>query len=159
MAMVAAGARADDRVTLELQGTVAERCTIDAMPGMDEVTVDLASSGTSTIDFEIDCNEPMRFSVRAANGAFVNDSAIEYVSTDFTKERPYSAQFRVVATGSTVAGSSTALEGGVAGDTNGDIPFDTRGELTVSWSTDGRRLVGGTYAETITITVETDDRF
>ena len=152
-------------VTIDVTGTVAERCGFSTPPTSQAALGDLTSPGTLSLPFTVDCNTPFRIRAMSSNGGLKTHSP---GAAGFTNTLDYNLQLQL----STDAGalSATCDAGALAGG-GGDCAYYgncagqglSSGEgvalkapaaLKFDWTPPPKRLVAGTYTDTVTIVVE-----
>lgn len=168
-------ANAADTITVNIEGNVATSCgIIIASPNV--TNLDFTQSGGHTIPFTVDCNAPFAYSLVSSNGGFKNAiGAANVVSTSatFTSLIPYTVNTNFsVDTGGTFGNTgliSTNLTAANAAPCDATAynealcPYANSGaaaaaglpaSLSVFWNqTTSAPLVGGTFSDTITLTV------
>lgn len=162
-------------VTIDLKAKVAERCGINAVGGRANSPARVDQAQTVTFNFNLDCNTGFRIGVRAGHGALRLLGAPQGASQldGFRIERPYKVALNLATNdeGNVSAGECRSQDLTSAA---GDCPFvgrprdrmgfspgkdaiaiDRAGSITVTWpgEGDGRRLVAGSYQDTLTVEV------
>lgn len=156
--VAATAAYSGDNVKVSIGGYVDAHCTMVSRSATTRY-VDLRSSGSDTIEFDVDCNMPVSISVSGKNGMFsVSPEKAPEHSADFVDFVDYRAGFTLPLSGRLWAISSIDTGAGetfvpTATDQRETPPFDTILALTVDWDAPAGDLVAGTYDETITVTI------
>ena len=152
-------------LTVDVTGEVAGRCGFSTPPADQPVLGDLATAGSLTLNFAVDCNTPFRVRAVSANGGLKTSSA---TGDGFTNLLDYSLRLQlgtdaggldatcnadalVSAAGGCPYYGAAAGEGLSSGQ---GVSLNSSGALKFDWTTAPRRLVAGTYSDTVTIVVE-----
>jgi|GEM_PF-3286546 len=154
-------ASAGERVIVAVGGDLQDRCSI-SLVSSPSLSVDLASSGTATFDFDLNCNHPIEINLESRNGYIaIADGKAPETNGDYTGRVDYTVDF------SAPLKAGTWSESGIAGSTlqNGTTfrpgsaalanspPFDSSLEMTVNWDMPTAKLLAGYYSEEVTVTV------
>lgn len=170
------GANAADTITLNIEGSVATSCGM-TIPNANVTNLDFTQSGGHTIPFIVDCNAPFAYALVSANGGFKNAigaASVVQDSASFTSLIPYSVNTNFsVDTGGSFGNTgliSTNLTAANAAPciattfNEAGCPYANSGtaaaaaglpaSLSVFWQqTTAAPLVGGTFSDTLTLTV------
>ncbi len=162
----------DARVEIDVLARIVERCGFQQKPDATPHSLDLSRSGTTSLDFKVDCNTPFAIGVSSAKGAL--SSLRTGDANGFRTRLPYQVGLKLNTSGSALTPrdcSSDSLSPTSAPGTGcaffGDatvqglsseqhIAIGEEGRLTISWpdpDTGGPRLIAGALSDTITITI------
>lgn len=171
-----------DEVTLNLSATIASSCSMDrtgtigsgAGTTASPEQVTLAESGAITLDFNLNCNSPFKYTLTSTNGALVyqGTSNVSANSDTILTQAAYQTTFSTaLEDGDTTSINQTCSSSGLTGTTpkcNGgefatsgtSVAIDESASLTVSlvgYSApllNGQPLLAGTYTDTLTLEVK-----
>ena len=152
-------------VTIDVTGKVAERCGFSTPPADQAALGDLTAPGSLNVPFTVDCNTPFRIRAMSSNGGLKTRAAN---ATGFTNTLDYNLQLQV---GTDAGALQATCEAGALAGGGGDCAFygncagqglssgegvalKAPGALKFNWTAAPKRLVAGTYTDTVTIVVE-----
>jgi hypothetical protein len=164
-----------DSLKIDIEASIGERCGISALGAKSKDAGRIDTANSVSFNFKLDCNTPFRIGVAAQNGAMQLVSAYALATDlgDFATHKGYIAglSFNTDQDGLVDAGECDSVKLSAAqpdcvfysaqpgkGFSAGrrSTAIGTEGALTIRWSGsegDTRRLVAGTYEETLTIVV------
>lgn len=168
-AAFAQGAVLQDKITVDLVGTVSQAITFGT--GADQVleAADLTASHSATVTLPLSANTPFRIGIASTNGALKSLATPD--RSGFAFEKAYTVGLKINTDGGQIAppdcasGTLKAGTGGCsffgaaagAGVSSGkDVALNKTAQVTVSWtSSTGNepRLAAGDYQDTLIITV------
>ncbi len=161
LALAAAGqtASAGDQLKLKLIGQLPETCELVDIGSEVRRQIDLSTSGSDTLDFEIDCNQPVTVTLRSENGALVNQNPAFRSLSDgaqWIAEVPYVATISVDRVGLRGQADSRDMNGRGVSFSSRQIPFDSPASVTLAWRQVGPNLLSGNYGDVVRVTVSAD---
>jgi hypothetical protein len=148
---------------LDLVGAVPSRCGFGTAPAQDAALGELGGGGDLRLDFTLDCNAMFAIRIVSERGGLVHVGAatppagfaasLDYdvtlsVDTDLGAVSAACRASALAAAESCTLGTAEGLSSG-----NG-VAIGTNGQLVVHWAAPAQRLVGGSYRDSIVITVE-----
>jgi spore coat protein U-like protein len=152
-------------LTVDVTGQVAGRCGFSTPPTDKSVLGDLATAGSLTLNFTVDCNTPFRVRAISTNGGLKTTSA---TGEGFTNLLDYSLRLQLAtdaggldatcnADALASAAGGCAYYGSAAGQglsSGQGVSLNASGALQFGWTAAPQRLVAGSYSDTLTIVVE-----
>tara|TARA_R100000365_G_C2743492_1_gene72232 strand:+ start:1675 stop:2337 length:663 start_codon:yes stop_codon:yes gene_type:complete len=159
-----------DAITIDVNADIAPRCGfIGASPLSATAPRDLESAAQLSFRLKLDCNTPFSFGVTAANGALLNQDALNdgsgfafaktyYLSVGIDTDRGVIASERC-ASSELVTGGTCSFASTVAGEglsSRNGIAIDRDATLEVEWPDQReltRRLAPGRYRDTLILVV------
>ncbi|MCB1885118.1 MAG: hypothetical protein KDG89_14160 [Geminicoccaceae bacterium] len=140
-------------VALTLQGDVSPRCGIVGAPGGGVDLGSLNGRGGARLAFEIDCNEPVAYTLVSANGGLTNVDLEGEAPRGFAAGVAYSAAVEAPKAGfSGVAHDSRSLVGAGRGGTGTAVPFKSAFAVRLAWNADAP-LMAGRYQDVLTLRI------
>ena len=141
-------------VKLTLQGDVSPRCGIVKAPGATLDLGDLRGRGGKTIDFTIDCNEPVAYTLTSRNGELRNVDLKGLRSpAGFADRVAYDvAVISEIGFGGDTRHESGDLAGAGQGRASTDVAFEQNLSLALSWDAAGD-LMAGRYEDVLTLKI------
>lgn len=158
---ISASAFAASTVGIRLDGEIAPRCGFTG-GGAPLVTVDvgdIARSGHQDHLFKLSCNAPFTYRIEARHGALTHDSASSG-APGYTASVPYEIAMHIPTDGNAIddrcpgASLRTGAVPCAFGDSGTAIADDVEARLTVAWDAPAARLIGGGYADRLTLTLK-----
>jgi hypothetical protein len=156
---VAAAARANDQVQIEIRGMVAKECSISG-GGRFQFVVDLGhltESGSKKLEYSLNCNTPFRYQITSRYGAFRNHDNIK-LTKRFDRVIPYKVSV-VIPTDDVIINDScesdTIKVGHVTcqlSDSRKGVAIDEQIQVVLSWIIQ-TPLVTGRYSDELTLKV------
>ena len=141
-------------VKLTLQGDVTPRCGIVKAPGATLDLGDLQGGGRETLDFTIDCNEPVAYTLTSRNGALRNvDLKGLRAPAGFADRVAYDvAVVSKIGFDGDTRHESADLVGAGRGRASNDVAFEQNLSLALSWDAAGD-LMAGRYEDVLTLQI------
>lgn len=148
----AAGPAGTVMLTLDVEGTIPQRCTLDIAEDSIRLTLG-RGPGSRSVPVSIDCNDRMAVSIKSDEGGLLHSKAATMLpNPGFDNFLPYDLALRVPSAGATLRWSSRDIKDVAETETTNRVPGIARGELDFSWAP-RRPLIGGDYADHVEIRV------
>ena len=159
-----ASARAEgEKVTIRLSGSVPEKCEFrfanirgdgrSAAVDVGEMNGDFRAA----LPFRLDCNVPVKYIIRAENGALRHKTFAGVAPKGFRAEQSYGLRIETSQAGKAMTIAEGALGGGreASGDSGAVAPHAMTGTLSLfKGAKAGGELIAGEYSDTLTVTIE-----
>ena len=140
-------------VALTLQGDVSPRCGIVKAPGQAVDLKSLKGQGAARLAFEIDCNEPVAYTLVSANGALANVDLKGEAPRGFAGKVAYSATVEAPKAGfSGVTHDSQSLMGAGQSRAGTGVPFKSAFAVKLAWNA-AAPLLAGRYQDVLTLRI------
>jgi len=143
-------------ISIEVTGTVEPRCLNTGFDAPLRIQ-DVASAGTDTIAFNVNCNAPFQYSLDSQNGALTLDGAA-HPDGNMAGEVLYTVLIRIpLNSGPAIddVRASRAIKAGAAvrhfTNSRNAVAIDKPGQMTISWEPGSKRLMAGAYQDRLTM--------